>query len=121
VFENLPVTLPHVRSGKIRAIAVGTRKRSALVPELPSIAESGVPGYESSTAFGVLAPAKTPPAIVNRLSAEIAKALQGGVKETLAGLGFEPVGSTPAQYAAHLRDELKRVGQIVKVANIRVE
>ena len=121
VFENLPVTLPHVRAGKIRALAVGTRKRSALVPELPSIAEAGVPGYEASTAFGVLVPAKTPRPIVDRLSAETAKALQGSIKDTLANLGFEPVGSTPQEYAAHLRDELKRVAHVVKVANIRLE
>ena len=62
--ENMPVTLPHVRAGKLRMLAVGTKTRSAFVPELPTIAEAGVPGYESSTAFGVLAPAKTPPAIV---------------------------------------------------------
>jgi tripartite-type tricarboxylate transporter receptor subunit TctC len=121
-FENLPVVLPHIRSGKLRALAVGTRKRSTLVPELPTMIEAGVPGYESSTGFGVLAPGKTPRAIVNRVSAEIAKALGGGeAKESLAARGFEPVGSTPEEYAAHLKDELRRVAQVVKVANIRLE
>lgn len=122
-FENQPIVLPHIRSGKLKALAVGTRTRSAILPEFPTLVEAGVPGYEASTAFGVLAPARTPRAIVNQLSAEIAKALQGAgdMKENLAARGFEPVGSTPEVYAAHLRDELKRVGQVVKLANIRLE
>ena len=122
LFENLPVVLPHIRSGKLKALATGTRTRSGLVPELPTMIEAGVPGYESSTAFGVLAPAKTPRAIVSRLSAEIAKSLQGGdVKENLAARGFEPVGSTPEEYTAQLREELKRVARVVKLANIRLD
>jgi len=122
LFENLPVVLPHIRSGKLKALAVGTRNRSTLVPELPTMIEAGVPGYESSTAFGVLAPAKTPRAIVNRVSAEIAKALQGGdVKESLAARGFEPIGSTPEEYTTQLREELKRVARVVKLANIRLD
>ena len=122
LFENLPVVLPHIRSGKLKALATGTRNRSALVPELPTMIEAGVPGYESSTAFGVLMPAKTPRVIVTRVSAEIAKALQGGdVKEGLAARGFEPVGSTPEQYTAQLREELQRVARVVKLANIRLE
>ena len=122
LFENLPVVLPHIRSGKLKALATGTRNRSALVPELPTMIEAGVPGYESSTAFGVLAPAKTPHAIVTRVSAEIAKSLHGGdVKEGLAARGFEPVGSTPEQYTAQLREELQRVARVVKLANIRLD
>jgi tripartite-type tricarboxylate transporter receptor subunit TctC len=123
MFDNLPIVLPAVRSGKLRALAVGTLKRSALVPEFPTMVEAGVPGYESSTAFGVLAPGKTPRAIVNRLSVEIAKALQGAgeAKDSLLARGFEPVGSTPEEYAVHLRDELGRIARVVKLANIRIE
>jgi tripartite-type tricarboxylate transporter receptor subunit TctC len=123
VFENLPIVLPQMRSGKLRALAAGTRNRSTLVPDLPTMIEAGVPGFESSTAFGVLAPARTPRAIVDRLSAEIAKALRGGsdLKDGLAARGFEPVGSTPQEYAAHLRDELNRVARVVKLANIRLD
>ena len=123
MFDNLPIVLPSVRSGKLRALAVGTLKRSALVPEFPTMVEAGVPGFESSTAFGVLVPAKTPRAIVNRLSAEIARSLQGAgdAKDSLLARGFEPVGSTPEEYAAHLRDELGRIARVVKLANIRVE
>jgi tripartite-type tricarboxylate transporter receptor subunit TctC len=120
IFENLPIVLPHVKSGKVRALAVGTTKRSALVPDFPTMVEAGVPGYESTTAFGILAPAKTPRPIVNRLSSEIAKALQGGdMKESLAARGFEPVGSTPEAYASHLRDELKRYAKVVKLAGLK--
>jgi tripartite-type tricarboxylate transporter receptor subunit TctC len=93
------------------------------MPELPTMIEAGVPGYESSTAFGVLAPAKTPRAIVNRLSTAIARSLKSAseVRDSLASRGFEPVGSTPEEYAAHLKEELKRVAEVVKRANIRLE
>ena len=118
--ENMPVTLPHVRAGRLRMLAVGTKNRSSFVPELPTIAEAGVPGYESSTAFGVLAPAKTPAAIVANLNAEIVKALRTpDVKEKLSGLGMEAVGSTPEQYAAHIREELAKYAKLVKAAGIR--
>jgi len=120
--ENMPVTLPHVRSGRLRMLAVGTKTRSAFTPEVPTIAESGVPGYESSTAFGVLAPAKTPSEIVARLNGEIVKILRGAdARERLTGLGMEPVGGTPEQYAAHLKEELAKYGRIVKAAGIKSE
>ena len=122
MFENLPTVLPHVRSGKLKMLAVGTKTRSALVPEYPTVAEAGVPGYESSTAFGVLAPAKTPAAIITRLNQESSKAVQRpDSREKLSGLGLEPVGGTPQQYAAHLREELAKYGRIVKAAGIRID
>jgi tripartite-type tricarboxylate transporter receptor subunit TctC len=122
MFENLPTIIPHVRSGKLRMLAVGTKARSALAPEVPTIAESGVPGYESSTAFGVLAPAKTPAAIVSRLNREIVAALNSGeMKERLANQGLEALGGTPQQYAVHLRQELAKYGRLVKAAGIRIE
>jgi len=101
-------------------LAVGTKTRSSFVPELPTIAEAGVPGYESSTAFGVLAPAKTPAAIVSSLNADIVKALRSpDIREKLAGLGMEAVGGTPEQYSAHIREELARYARIVKAAGIK--
>jgi tripartite-type tricarboxylate transporter receptor subunit TctC len=122
MFENLPTVLPHVRSGKLKMLAVGTRARSALVPEYPTVAEAGVPGYESSTAFGVLAPAKTPTSIITRLNQETLKALRvPDMKEKLSGLGLEPVGSTPQQYAEHLKEELAKYGRIVKAAGIKLD
>jgi len=122
MFENLPTILPHVRSGKLKMLAVGTKTRSALVPEYPTVAEAGVPGYESSTAFGVLAPAKTPAAVITRLNQDTVKALQTAeLKEKLSGLGLEAVGGTPQQYAAHLKEELAKYGRIVKAAGIRLD
>ena len=120
VFENLPVVLPHIRAGKIRALAVGTRTRSALLPEYPTVAEAGVPGYEASTAFGMLAPAKTPGEIVGRLNREVVRVLHSAeIKDRFGALGLETVGSTPEQYVAHLRDELERYAKIIRVAGIR--
>ena len=125
LFDNLPVVQPHVRSGKLRLMGVGTQRRSALIPQAPTIAESGVAelaAFEASTAFGVLAPANTPPAIVNRLSQEITRILQNPeVKERLAAQGLEAVGSTPQQYDAHNRAELAKYARIVKSAGIKVE
>jgi len=122
MFENLPTILPHVRSGKLKMLAVGTKARSALVPEVPTVTEAGVPGYESSTAFGVLAPARTPVAVVTRLNRETVKALQAAdLKEKLSGLGLEAVGGTPQQYAQHLKDELAKYGRIVKAAGIKLD
>jgi tripartite-type tricarboxylate transporter receptor subunit TctC len=122
VFENLPVVLPHIRSGKLRALAVGTKKRSALVPEYPTMIEAGVPGYEASTASGVLAPAKTPRETVARLNRDIVKILHTPeVKERFAAQGLEAVGSTPEQYAEHLRAELAQYAKVIKAAGIRLE
>ena len=120
MIENMPTVLAHIRAEKLRALAVGTKTRSTLLPELPPIGESGVPGYESSTAFGVLAPAKTPPAIVSRLNGEIVKILRSAeARERLTALGMEPVGGTPEAYAAHLKEELAKYARIVKAAGIK--
>ena len=122
LFDNLPVVQPHVRSGKLRLMGVGTQTRSALIREAPTIAESGVPGFEASTAFGVLAPARTPVEIVNRLSQEIQRTLQSAdIKARLATQGLEAVGSTPQQYDAHNRAELAKYARIVKSAGIKIE
>jgi len=118
--DNMPVTLPHVRSGRLRMLAVGTKTRSAFVPDIPTMDEAGVQGYESSTAFGVLAPAKTPPAIIGRLNTELVKTLKSAeTRERLTALGMEPVGGTPEQYAAHIREELAKYSRIVKTAGIK--
>jgi tripartite-type tricarboxylate transporter receptor subunit TctC len=122
VFENLPVVLPHIRSGKVRALGVGTRTRFALLAEYPTVAEAGVPGYESTTAFGMLAPAKTPKAIIGKLNREVVKILQSAeIRQSFGALGLEPVGNTPEQYAAHLREELARYAKVVAFAGIKVE
>jgi tripartite-type tricarboxylate transporter receptor subunit TctC len=122
MFENLPTIIPHVRSGKLRLLAVGTKQRSALAPEFPTIVEEGVPGYDSATVFGVLAPAKTPPAIIARLNKEMVAALRAPeAKASLASRGLEAVGSTPQEYAAQIKDEFVRYGRIAKAAGIRLD
>ena len=120
--ENQPVVLPHIGSGKLRGLAVGTVTRSGLLPQLPTLREAGVADYETSTAFGVLAPARTPEAVLARLNREIAGALKGAeMRERLAKQGLEAVGSSPEQYAAHLRDERARYARLIKAADIKVE
>jgi len=122
MFDNLPVVQPHINTGKLRLMGVGTQQRSALIPGAPTIAESGVPGFEASTAFGVMAPARIPAAAVNRLSQEIMRILQNAeIRDRLAAQGLEAVGSTPQQYDAHLRAELAKYARIVKSAGIKVE
>jgi len=122
MFENLPTIIPHVRAGKIKLLAVGTRTRSKIVPEYPTVAEAGVPGYESSTAFGVLAPARTPSPIITRLNRDLANFLQSaGTREKMAAQGVEAVGGTPQEYAAYLKEELAKYGRIVKAAGIKAD
>jgi len=122
MMENQPVVLPHIGTGRVRGLAVGTVQRSSLLPQLPTMREAGVPDYEMSTAFGVLAPARTPEVIVARLHKEIAGLLTSAeIKDRLAKQGLESVGSTPEQYAAHLRAESARYAQLVKLVGIKLE
>jgi len=122
MFENLPTIITHVRSGKLRLLGVGTKQRSALAPDFPTIAEEGVPGYNSATVFGVMAPAKTPPPVITRLNVEMVKILQSTQGKTaLAERGLEAVGSSPQEYAAQIRDEYNSYSRIAKAANIRVD
>ena len=122
MFENLPTIITHVRSGKLRLLGVGTKQRSALAPDFPTIAEEGVPGYNSATVFGVMAPAKTPQPVITRLNAEMVKILQSTLGKTaLAERGLEAVGSSPQEYAAQIRDEYNSYSRIAKAANIRVD
>lgn len=117
---GVPPLLPHVKSGRVRAIAVATSKRLPLLPELPTIAETGLPGYEATQWYGVLAPAATPKDIVTRLNAEIVKALQRPeVKERLASEAAEPVGNTPEQFQAFIKAEIARWAPVVKASGAR--
>jgi tripartite-type tricarboxylate transporter receptor subunit TctC len=122
LFGNVLSSLPHARAGRLRALAVTTARRSAVLPDLPTIAEAGVPGYENSTWHGWLAPAGTPPAILNRLNAELVRSTRSpDVVERLAPDGGEPVGSTPEQFGQHIAEELARWGKLVREAGIRFE
>jgi tripartite-type tricarboxylate transporter receptor subunit TctC len=122
MFDNLASSLGQIRAGKVRALAVTTAKRSSLAPELPTIAESGLPGFDISTWFGVFAPGGTPPAIVARLHEEFAKALAApDVREKMLNLGAEPVGNTPAQFAAYIRSEAEKYARLVKASGAKVD
>src|SRR5262245_23370123 len=122
MFGTLVAILPHIKAGRLRALAVTGRSRSALLPEVPTLAESGLPGYEAGSWYGILAPAGTPGGIVERLNAEINAAIQQPeVRERLAAEGAEVVGGTPAQFATHIRGELDRMKKLVREAGIRME
>jgi len=117
---GVPPLLPHVKAGKLRALGVATAQRLPLLPELPTIAESGVPGYEATQWYGVLVPALTPRDTVARLHAEIVKALQRPeVRERLAAEAAEPVGNTPEQFQAFIKAEIARWAPVVKASGAR--
>lgn len=114
-FIGAPAALPHVRSGRLRLLAVTTAKRMSTMADVPTVAEAGYPGYDVSASYSVLAPAGTSAAIVNRLNAELVKAVAlPDVKEKFANLGIEPVGSTPEQLTAYMRSELAKWGKLVQ-------
>jgi tripartite-type tricarboxylate transporter receptor subunit TctC len=120
--DNMPPYLPQVKAGKIRALAVSPAKRSPAVPELPTIAEAGVTGYDAAAWFGLVAPAGTPKAIVDKLAAETQKILkQPDVAERLSGLGAEPVGSTPAEFTAFIKVEIAKWAQVIKDAKVELQ
>jgi tripartite-type tricarboxylate transporter receptor subunit TctC len=122
LFGNVLSSLVHAKSGRLRALAVTTPARSKVLPELPTINESGVPGYENSTWFGVIAPAGTPAAIVGKLNAELVKASQSPeIVERIAPDGGEAVGSTPDQFGRHIATEIARWRKVVKDAGIKME
>jgi tripartite-type tricarboxylate transporter receptor subunit TctC len=117
-----PPLMPHVKSGKLRVIAVGTSKRLATLPDVGTVAEQGYPGFETSQWYGLNAPAKTPDAIIKRLAAEAAKAAHStSVKERFAADDAEAVGSTPAEYAAYIKKEQERWSKVVRAANIKAD
>jgi tripartite-type tricarboxylate transporter receptor subunit TctC len=122
VFGDAASTASQARAGKVRAVAVTGAKRLPLLPEVPTVAESGLAGYDAAAWHGWLAPAGTPPAIVNKLQAEIAAILKlPEVRERLARDGIEPVGSTPQEFAAYIRFEVEKWGKVVREAGIKLE
>ena len=111
---------PHVQSRRVKALAVSTAARSPSYPELPTVAEAGLPGFEAVSVHGIFVPARTPEALVARLNQEIVRVLRRPEsRERLAGIGAEPVGGTPAQLAAAIKDEVARMGKIIREAGIQ--
>ena len=120
--DNMPAYLPQVKAGKIRALAVSPVRRSSAAPELPTVAEAGVAGYDSGAWFGLVAPAHTPKDIVNKLARETARILKlPDVSTRLTELGAEPVGSTPEQFAAHIKAEIAKWAKVIKGANVELQ
>lgn len=118
-FPGLAVAMPHVRAGKVRALAVTTTSRAPALLEIPTVAESGVPGYQQSIWSGVFAPAGTPQPIVAKLSEDVARVLKLGDTQTrLAALGVDPVGNTPAQFDQFFKDEIAKWAKVIKATGI---
>jgi len=117
-----PPLMPHVKAGKLRVIAVGTPQRLAVLPEVPTVAEQGYPGFETSQWYGLNAPARTPPAIVKRLADEAAKAVRiPAVLERFSVDNAEAIGSTPEQYAEFIAKEQARWKEVIRKANIKAD
>jgi tripartite-type tricarboxylate transporter receptor subunit TctC len=121
--SSLPTALPHVRSGKLTAIGVTSAERSTLAPDLPTIAESaGLVGYEVKEWYGVLAPAGLPDAVVKKLNAEIGRLVTDKVvRDRLTTLGFEPVRTSPAEFSARIKSEVRKWEKVVKTAGVRID
>ena len=123
VMFSISITaMPHVKSGRLRALAVTSAKRSELMPELPTLAESGVPGYAFDTWLGVLAPASVSPAVVSKVNDEVRRVLAlGDVREKLKAMGAEPVGTSSAEFATKIHTDVATIGNVVKLSGMKVD
>lgn len=123
MFDNLPSSMPQIKAGKLKALAVTSRQRSAALPDVPTVEEAaGLKGFDATSWFGLLAPAGTPPDIVNRIQQETAKALNTpAIKEKLQAQGAIPSGNTPAEFARHIDAEHKKWAQVVKTSGAKVD
>lgn len=119
-FPNMPGVIGHARSGKLRALAVTSARRSAIAPDIPTVDESGLPGFEVTAWYGVSAPARTPRAIIDRLNGEMVRALKNpDLREKLLAVGAEPAGTTPEEYTAHVQNEIGKWGKVIRAAGIK--
>lgn len=122
MFGGMIGTLTHVKSGRLKSLAVSSAKRSPVVPDLPTIAESGFPGYEAATWYGVLAPAGTPVSIVRKLNAEIIATLNHPeLKQRMAGQGADPAPTTPEEFAAYIKSEVSKWAKVVKESGAQTD
>ena len=120
--DALPSTMPHVKSGKLKPLAVTTAKRIAALPDVPTVAESGLEGFEMVSWYGLWAPPNLPPELVAKLQQEVAKALKSPqVAKTLGDYGFVPSGSSPEEFKAYIKQESAKYAKLIKAANIRLE
>jgi tripartite-type tricarboxylate transporter receptor subunit TctC len=122
MFNSIPPVLQHIKTGRLRLLAVASAKRSPQLPDVPTISEAGVPGYEAITWFGLLAPAKTPKAIIGRLNDVMVKVVHApDLKSQLEIQGYDPVGSSPDEFAAFIRAESEKYAKIVKLSGAKVD
>jgi tripartite-type tricarboxylate transporter receptor subunit TctC len=122
MFDNAPNVMPQVKAGKLRALGMSGARRSAFAPDIPTIAESGVPGYEVAVWFGLVAPAGTPRDVVMKLNAEVLRILaMPDVRERFQSQGVEPVGSTPEQFGEHIKGQMAKWAKVVKDAGVQAE
>ena len=121
-FDSMASSVPQIRTGRLRPLGISALKRSNAIPEVPTISESGVNGFEAGSWYGFFAPARTPREIVAKLHGEIIKALKlAEVQERMAVVGMEPIGNTPAQFGEQIRSDLDKWGKVVKTAGIQPE
>jgi tripartite-type tricarboxylate transporter receptor subunit TctC len=121
MFDNLGVSLPLVKGGQLKLLGVATPKRMASLPDVPTIAET-LPGFESAAWFAIVAPPKTPQAVVDKVNADVNEALrQGDIVQRLAQLSAEPIGGTPQATAAYMREEIERWHKVIKAANVKLD
>jgi tripartite-type tricarboxylate transporter receptor subunit TctC len=121
-FDPLPSSISNIKAGKLRALAITTTHRTPSLTDVPTLSESGVPGYELNGWSGLLVPAATPASIVRRLHAEIVKVLNApDVKNRFTGMAFEVVGNTPEEFQAFIRREVEKWGKVVRAANIAAD
>ena len=122
MFHNAPVVLPHIKAGSLRALAITSAKRSASAPDLPTMVEAGVNGFEVTAWFGVMAPGGTPAAIVQKISSDVARLVATPeLQKRMQDDASEPVGSNPESYAAFIRTEIAKWSHVVKTANMKPE
>ncbi len=122
LFSGVPALVPHIKEGRIRAIAIGSLKRFRALPDVPTLDESGLKGYEATTWFGLMAPAKTPKDIVTKWNTEVDKIIKSReVHDRFLNEGVEPMGGTPEQFGAFIRDEINKYAKVVKAANLKGE
>ena len=122
LFDNVMTAKPHVDSGRLKGIAISSSQRSSIVPNIPTVSESGLPGFDSWNWFGIFGPASLPAPIVTRLNAEMNRILRDpAIKERFHGLGFEVTGGTPAEFTAVMQSEAQRWSKVIREANVKPE
>jgi len=122
IFADVAAMLSHLKSGKLKPLGIGAAKRFEGLPDVPTIAESGVPGFEAGGFLGLVAPAGTPPAVIQALNAAAQKSLAlPEVRERLLALASPPVGGSPEQFASHIKGEIDKWARVIRAANIKPE